>query len=193
MASPSTQKAEETKDSSDACEERLVPLCRDQAEWLDAVAERYNAAGSLQWSALELLVNLANAEPPQTKKMIFLVVRCHRCLQHTRGGEKRECGVRLPELQWRWLESVRERCGHPTVGKTLRIIVDFYRPILERDPDLERRVFAASAAESTGEQTTATEAAAAEPEQRPDAKALPGDAEKEKALPGASEKEEKEA
>mmetsp|Transcript_48359 Transcript_48359/g.109601 ORF Transcript_48359/g.109601 Transcript_48359/m.109601 type:complete len:189 (-) Transcript_48359:29-595(-) len=134
----------QTAEPEGAQEERVVPLCPDQADWLAGLADRYGMTGTSQWLALELLVKLANREPPQTKKMIFLVVRCHRCLQHTRGGEKRDCPVALPVQQWQWLEGVRERCKHPTVGKTLRIIVDFYRPILDKDPEFERRVLAAA-------------------------------------------------
>lgn len=92
--------------------------------------------------ALERLVDLANSEPAATKKKLFLVVRCHRCLQHTRGGAKHDYSVTLRDEQWQWLNAVRERSKHPTVGKTLRIIIDFYRPILERDVSLEQTVFA---------------------------------------------------
>mmetsp|Transcript_54242 Transcript_54242/g.122366 ORF Transcript_54242/g.122366 Transcript_54242/m.122366 type:complete len:186 (-) Transcript_54242:111-668(-) len=154
-------------------EERVVPLCPDQADWLAGLADRHGMTGASQRMALELLVNLANREPPQTKKMIFLVVRCHRCLQHTRGGEKRDCPITLPMQQWQWLEGVRERCKHPTVGKTLRIIVDFYRPILDKDPKFERQVFAAAIPTPARAEATKTPTAASATKTEPDSKFQP--------------------
>eukprot|EP00929_Paragymnodinium_shiwhaense_P096672 TRINITY_DN5835_c0_g1_i1.p1 TRINITY_DN5835_c0_g1~~TRINITY_DN5835_c0_g1_i1.p1 ORF type:complete len:242 (-),score=68.66 TRINITY_DN5835_c0_g1_i1:460-1185(-) len=125
-------------------QEETILLCPDQREWLDDVAVRYlnrPLENEADVPALRRLVELSNGEPPKTKQQIFLVVRCHRCLQHTRGGDKKECQIMLPELQWRWLEAVRERSRHATLGKTLRIIIDFYKPICEKDREFERAVF----------------------------------------------------
>ncbi len=33
------------------------------------------------------------------------------------------------KLIWKWLENVRDRCKHPSVQKTLRIICDFYHSL----------------------------------------------------------------
>merc|ERR1712217_242170 len=92
--------------------------------------------------ALKRLVTCANAEPPKAKRVIFLVVRCRRCLQHTTGGDKREYSLTLPAIQWTWLQQVKERSRHATVGKTIRIIVDFYRPICDGEEEFERCLFA---------------------------------------------------
>merc|ERR1711879_1079483 len=91
----------------------------------------------------EKLIDLANREPSQTKRIIFLQVRCHRCLQHSRGGDKRDYDVELVDRHWQWLENVRQRSKHPTLGKTIRILVDFYKPICEKDKDFECAVFKA--------------------------------------------------
>jgi len=112
-----------------------IPLCADQMEWLERLASRCGHSTPSQ--ALEAVVNFTNGEPAKAKKQIFLVVRCRRCLQHTTGGEKRPFQVSLPATQWLWLNAVRERCRHASVGKTLRIIIDFYMPICKESQDFE--------------------------------------------------------
>lgn len=114
----------------------VIPLCVDQGDWLALIASRY--ALSNVSDVLCRLVVRANAEPPKAKKHIFLMVRCHRCLQHTRGGDKRDFSIELPAHQWLWLEGVRERCSHSSTAKTLRIIVDFYKQHCEADAAFER-------------------------------------------------------
>jgi len=123
---------------------RSMALCSDQVEWLERVArDQADTAGATAWHMLERLIAVANREPSQTKRMIFLSVRCHRCLQHSRGGDKEDYDVELSDMQWKWLENVRQRSKHPTLGKTLRILVDFYKPICEKDTDFERVMFKA--------------------------------------------------
>jgi len=44
-------------------------------------------------------------------------------------------------MLWQWLEAVQERSKHPTIGKTLRIIIDFYKPMCDKDPAFEDAIF----------------------------------------------------
>lgn len=124
---------------------RCMSLCVDQAEWLERVAKaQSHSSEQTAWHMLERLIGVANREPSQTKRSIFLQVRCHRCLQHSRGGDKRDYDVELSEQRWQWLENVRQRSKHPSLGKTLRILVDFYKPICEKDEEFERAIFKAT-------------------------------------------------
>merc|ERR1712232_1507728 len=88
------------------------------------------------------------------KRQIFLVVRCHRCLQHTRGGEKHEHLIELPADRWQWLERVRERSRHPTIGKTLRIIIDFYKPLCDNDASFQDAFFSVASQPHVNAQDT---------------------------------------
>jgi len=130
-------------DNSASCTEK-IPLCLDQFQWLASCAQKHglDTAGV----ALQRLVDRANAETPKCKRHIFLIVRCTRCLQHTRGGDKRDREIELPEHQWQWLRAVCERSRHSTVGKTIRIIVDFYMPLCQEDPAFEAALMASMGA-----------------------------------------------
>ena len=48
----------------------------------------------------------------------------------------------LPDAYVTWLEQVRANCGHASVEKTMRIIIDFYSSFLESRPELEAPLFA---------------------------------------------------
>jgi len=129
--------------------EETFALCLDQADWLEALATRHGLPrGDHASAVLWRLIGRANAEPPAAKRQLFLQVRCRRCLQHTRGGEKRDLTLVLPRYHLRWLELIRERCKHATVGKTVRIILDFYRPLCDADPMLEEAIFGRAVAAS---------------------------------------------
>merc|ERR1719221_262329 len=131
----------------DAERAEIVQFCADQAAWLMDVAEKHDVAKDESiHRALRCLVDRANREPSSAKKQIFLIVRCHRCLQHCKGGEKHDFEVKLPAPMWTWLEAVRERSRHPTIGKTLRILVDFYKPLCEGDAAFEHSLFKAGLA-----------------------------------------------
>jgi len=136
-----------------------ISLCSDQAQWLEEIAVEHGLhpccesesepepGARLPQSlsdgaclALQRLVETANREPPKVKRQIFLLVRCRRCLQHTRGGEKKEFLIRLPQHHWVWLEGVQSRCKHATIAKTVRIIVDFYMPLCKGDPEFAARL-----------------------------------------------------
>mmetsp|Transcript_24643 Transcript_24643/g.73291 ORF Transcript_24643/g.73291 Transcript_24643/m.73291 type:complete len:217 (+) Transcript_24643:79-729(+) len=119
-----------------------IPLCLDQFEWIASLAQRFGLASASV--ALSALVDRANAEPPKFKRHIFLVVRCVRCLQHTRGGDKRDRELELPAAQWQWLRAVSERSRHASLGKTIRIIIDFYMPLCKEDPAFEAALVAGS-------------------------------------------------
>lgn len=133
----------------------MIALCPDQAQWIEemGVAHKTAGAGSRQSNALRRLVDIGNAEPPAMKKQLFMIVRCHRCLQHTRGGDKGTYNLELPPAQWQWLEAVRTRCQHSTVGKTLRIIVDFYKPLCEKDEEFAKAIFGCKSSSTDAETT----------------------------------------
>eukprot|EP00931_Biecheleriopsis_adriatica_P089406 TRINITY_DN63543_c0_g1_i1.p1 TRINITY_DN63543_c0_g1~~TRINITY_DN63543_c0_g1_i1.p1 ORF type:complete len:267 (+),score=57.91 TRINITY_DN63543_c0_g1_i1:106-801(+) len=153
-AKTSLDKAEGAAATSPAVDEALerlrtdsVPLTLDEIEWLEAVAQRHGHANVS--GVLSRLVDWANAEPSDTKKKLFMVIRCRRCSAGARGGVKRDHEIELKSRQWQWLENVRARASHPTVGKTLRILVDFYMPICNEDPALEQKLLRAGVALKT--------------------------------------------
>lgn len=43
--------------------------------------------------------------------------------------------------QLQWLEAVKQRCNHPSVEKTVRIIINFYRGLIRKIPDTEPIIF----------------------------------------------------
>jgi len=136
-----SERCHQTSESSGAYA-KPVPLCLDQFEWLASLAQRHGLPTT--GAALSCLVDRANAEPPKFKRHIFLVVRCVRCLQHTRGGDKRDRELELPADQWQWLRAVCERSRHASLGKTIRIIVDFYMPLCKEDLAFEAALVQAS-------------------------------------------------
>lgn len=121
--------------------EDTVPLTADEAEWLRAVTLRQGHPSMS--SALQKLLQWANAEPPAAKRKIFMVIRCRRCSAGARGGSKTDHSLALPAEQWQWLQNVKERCGHASLAKTVRIIVDFYMPLCQADPAVEQKVLRA--------------------------------------------------
>lgn len=121
-----------------------VPLTHDEVQWLKAVAAR-QCHSSIS-GVVRRLVDWANGEVPARKKHIFLVVRCRRCSAGAMGGVKGDHEIELPSIQWQWLEGVRDRCRHASLGKTVRIIVDFYMLLCERDADFEGKVLRAGSA-----------------------------------------------
>jgi hypothetical protein len=120
-----------------------IDLTLDEAEWLTKVAKRHGHATAS--GVLARLVDWANTEPPPAKKHLFLVIRCRRCSAGAKGGVKTAHDISLHSLQWQWLENVRERSKHASVGKTLRIIIDFYMPLCEADEAFEQRCLRAGA------------------------------------------------
>jgi len=115
-----------------------ISLTLDEIEWLDEVVARHGFEGMS--SVFRHLVDWANAEPAPAKKQLFLVVRCRRCSAGAKGGVKRDHPLELLARHWQWLENVQDRCKHASVGKTLRILLDFYMPLCKEDRDFERRL-----------------------------------------------------
>lgn len=124
--------------TGDAMQMEIVPLTLDEIEWLADVATKTGHATIS--GVVRRLVEWANAEPPEAKKKIFLQIRCRRCSAGAKGGVKQDNDLELLGAQWQWLRNVRERCGHASVGKTVRILVDFYMPLCRSDPDFEQKV-----------------------------------------------------
>jgi len=115
-----------------------IPLTLDEIEWLDEVVGQYNHSAVA--GVMSRLIDWTNGEPPEVKKKLFLVIRCRRCSAGAKGGVKRDRDVELSSQQWQWLENVRARCKHASIGKTLRIIVDFYMPLCIDDAAFEQKV-----------------------------------------------------
>lgn len=126
----------------------IVPLTLDEVEWMEEAVERNGHASVSR--AISRLVDWANAEPADAKKRLFTVIRCRRCSAGAKGGIKRDHHIELASRQWQWLQNVRERCRHASVGKTLRIIVDFYMPLCTEDPAFEQKVLRVGMASKTG-------------------------------------------
>jgi len=126
----------------------IVPLTLDEIEWLEEIVERNGHTGMSM--TMSRMVDWANTEPPETKKKLFLVVRCRRCSAGAKGGVKRDHPIKLTGQQWQWLENVKERCRHATVGKTLRIITDFLMPLCDKDPAFEQKILRVGATPKTG-------------------------------------------
>jgi len=151
VASAEQESAAKTAAPASAPEDsrtEIVPFTLDEVEWLEEVVKRHGH-GVLS-SAIGRLVEHANTEPPEAKKKLFLVIRCRRCSAGAKGGVKNDHSIELPLFQWQWLENVRERCRHASVGKTLRIIVDFYMALCKEDAAFEQKVLRAGYANKTG-------------------------------------------
>jgi len=128
---------------ADACKftTEAMPLTLDEEEWLDGAAKEYGHANLS--GVISRLIDWANTEAPELKKKMFLVIRCRRCSAGAKGGVKRDRDIELSSQQWQWLENVRGRCKHASIGKTLRIIVDFYMPLCKDDSDFAQKVLRA--------------------------------------------------
>jgi hypothetical protein len=115
-----------------------IPLTLDEIEWLDAIVDKHRFSGLS--TVFHHLVDHANTESPESKKKLFLQVRCRRCSAGAKGGVKRDRDIELSAQQWQWLENVQGRCKHASVGKTLRIMVDFYMPLCKEDSAFEQKL-----------------------------------------------------
>ena len=122
-----------------AVEQRAWTLCCNQVLFLREIAAKYGYASD--GAVLRRLVDVANAEPSNRKRFIFTVPRCGRCFQHTRGGEKESATLELPVYQIQWLTAVQRRCKHPSVDKTVRILLDFYRGVVGAAAQREAAIF----------------------------------------------------
>jgi hypothetical protein len=150
VSPPKTALAREQVDC--ACEKTIL-LTHDEAEWLSTVAVRQGHSSSS--GVLSRLVDVANSEPPAAKKHLFLVIRCRRCSAGAKGGVKKDQSIELSTMQWQWLESVRERCKHASVGKTIRIIIDFYMALCVSDAGFEQQCLRAGSVAKTGRHESA--------------------------------------
>merc|ERR1719230_2576982 len=139
-----TSKAQATCSNPQEDRAETVPLTLDEIEWLDEVADRHSHTSKS--GPISRLIDWANAESPETKKKLFLVVRCRRCSAGAKGGVKRDHSIMLSARQWQWLEAVRARSKHASIGKTLRIIVDFYMAFCKEDSAFEQKLLRAGSA-----------------------------------------------
>jgi len=118
-----------------------IAFTLDEIEWLEAVFAPHGHSG--MEGVIGRLVERAHTEPPEAKKKLFLQVRCRRCSAGAKGGVKRDCQIELPSRLWQWLENVKVRSKHASIGKTLRIIVDFYMPLCKEDSSFEQKLLRA--------------------------------------------------
>lgn len=132
-------KTDPPKEKLDTLQIESVSFTLDEIEWLEEVAKRHgytNMSGPVR-----RLTVWANAEPPEAKKKLFLVIRCRRCSAGAKGGVKSDRDIELSCAQWQWLQNVKERCNHASVGKTIRIVLDFYMGLCKDDENLEQQIF----------------------------------------------------
>jgi hypothetical protein len=135
------EKSHTTAGDGTELREEVIPLTLDEIEWLDSVVGKH---GHADFSGiLSRLVDWANTEAPESKKKLFLVIRCRRCSAGAKGGVKWDRNIELTSRQWQWIENVRQRSHHASIGKTLRIIVDFYMPLCKDDAEFEQKVLRA--------------------------------------------------
>ena len=77
------------------------------------------------------------------KRLIFRVIRCQHCHSGTRAGhipkKDKSCGVF--DFQMVWLRAVEKQCDHPSVEKTIRVLIDYYRKVTSDKPGLEAELF----------------------------------------------------
>ena len=116
------------------------PLNLGHGEWLGEMAAKYDL-GSAD-AALRQLIFVANAEGASQKRVIFTIVRCLHCDVSNRAGfiAKRDWSLSVYASQLQWLNAVRTRCGHKTVEKTVRIILNYYRGYALQDAAFEERL-----------------------------------------------------
>jgi len=126
---------------------RIWTVTNVQAHYIASMTEKYDleTASDLldgaSWGITNL-VKQANSEDTKTKKLIFRIVRCYNCQQgNPTGGEKVEMTLDLRPIHLKWLENVHQNCGHSSVDKTMRILLDFYMSYCKKDSDLEARLF----------------------------------------------------
>eukprot|EP00933_Yihiella_yeosuensis_P036941 TRINITY_DN3078_c2_g1_i2.p1 TRINITY_DN3078_c2_g1~~TRINITY_DN3078_c2_g1_i2.p1 ORF type:complete len:250 (-),score=59.25 TRINITY_DN3078_c2_g1_i2:308-1057(-) len=132
-----------------------IPFTLDELEWLDEAAEKHGHADIS--GVIRRLIDWANAESSEVKKKLFLVIRCRRCSAGAKGGVKRDREISLLGHHWQWLQNVKERANHASIGKTIRIIVDFYMPFCKQDAALEQKILRAGAAKKTDRHEDAVE------------------------------------
>ena len=119
------------------------PVYHDHFDWLDEITSKYKFADAGE--TLRHLLFVANGEAPPVKKLIFLSVRCLHC--HAGAGSAGDGIPKKPKpmavfgFQSLWLEAVMKRSGHPTIEKTVRIVVDYYRKVTSDAPGVEAELF----------------------------------------------------
>jgi hypothetical protein len=121
--------------------EHCWPLYHDHYSWLDEVATTYSFADVGE--VLRHLIFVANGEASQVKRLIFKVIRCLHCHSGTRAGHipKRDKSCGIFDFQMVWLTAVHKQCDHPTVEKTVRVLIDYYRKVTSDKPGMEAELF----------------------------------------------------
>ena len=92
---------------------------------------------------LRHLVYTANGESAQVKKLIFKVIRCLHCHSGTRATAipKKDKPLDVFDFQEVWLNNVQTHSSHPTVEKTVRVLLDYYRKVTSDKPSAEAELF----------------------------------------------------
>jgi hypothetical protein len=98
-----------------------------QHKWIEDSTARYGFADASE--TLRHLIYLANAEPPNNKRLIFRIKRCLHCHVGARASQHAKTDLRatVHAFQLRWLENVTEKCDIKSLEKSVRIICDYYQ------------------------------------------------------------------
>ena len=115
-----------------------MEIVNTQRGWLEEAGRRRFPNEPCPISAVvSRLIRVCNNETNQVKRIIFKVVRCHNCSQSSTGGNKVTVELDLEDDHVTWLRNVQANCGHKSVDKTLRIMLDYYIGIFKSDSAIE--------------------------------------------------------
>jgi len=101
---------------------RTFVVAKQMAILLRGIADRK------QTTVSALVIAWINSIEPQSLRqytIVFKHIRCGRCSQAFSGGSKTTIVLDLPQWQIEWLTAMRCKFNHPSIDKTLRVLLDF--------------------------------------------------------------------
>ena len=101
---------------------RTYVIAKQMAILLRGIAARKQTTVSALVSAW---INLTEPQSLRQYTIIFKHIRCGRCSQAFSGGSKTTIILDLPQWQIEWLTFMRCKFDHPSIDKTLRVLLDF--------------------------------------------------------------------
>lgn len=117
-----------------AAKGRAWTVTISQQRWLADVSWRFGVSST---EIADALIKHSHQQSTEVKKYIFRVLRCNHCGSGAlRGGLKIDQELSLEVDVVVWIKNVREKCGHVSIDKTLRILLDYYMGKCLEDPEL---------------------------------------------------------